>query len=339
MKTSSYFKGDKRALASALREDLEYCLGTLKIAKDEYSRKKLNELVARNLTALSTYDKRVISLKIIGDFIGIVSTVLSQSQLYDFLMLSTAASSQGMKEHKRLSGTNDIVFKMYRDIMENYETASDSLKVNYPRIIVDVISVLNTGNDTSGIKVSIYGIYQYYLSRKSNSITTAPTVIKVSNEEVSNIVSKHMDEAEVKLNNSKLIRTLVDITARNRKLIEASLTKLNKLDTERIRNLCTNYPKIEKYCKLVASDKLDFKNEIERGSGRKLTQNQIQIAAISIRKVRQYIEDILDNKFITHASHGINHTKHNLEYGYQVMGLIDSNRRAGKARSSSTNSR
>jgi hypothetical protein len=43
---------------------------------------------------------------------------------------------------------------------------------------------------------------------------------------------------------------------------------------------------------------------------------QLTRAANSIRRVQAYIENILDNKFTLDASHGINHIKHNLEYGY-----------------------
>jgi len=42
---------------------------------------------------------------------------------------------------------------------------------------------------------------------------------------------------------------------------------------------------------------------------------------------RTYIENILDNKFIPDASHGINRIKHNLEYGYQLVNLIERKRR------------
>jgi hypothetical protein len=50
-------------------------------------------------------------------------------------------------------------------------------------------------------------------------------------------------------------------------------------------------------------------------------------AANSIRKVELYIENVLDGKFIPHGSYGINHTKHNLEYGYLVVGLMQSSRK------------
>jgi hypothetical protein len=113
--------------------------------------------------------------------------------------------------------------------------------------------------------------------------------------------------------------------------IRESLTRLNNLDIERIRNLCVNYPKIDKYCRLVTSDRKCFIDEIEREhKGNKLTKYQLHIAVVSIKKVRNYIENVLDGKFVPHSSHHINHTKHNLEYGYQVMGLIESIKRRGK---------
>jgi hypothetical protein len=63
---------------------------------------------------------------------------------------------------------------------------------------------------------------------------------------------------------------------------------LNESDIKRIRNLCVNYPKIEKYCRLVANDRKSFVDEIEREQGgKKLTKYQLQIAVISITKVSQ----------------------------------------------------
>ena len=103
------------------------------------------------------------------------------------------------------------------------------------------------------------------------------------------------------------------------------MISLNKLDIDRIRNLCVNYPKIDKYCRLVSYNRKDFIDEIERErDGKKLTKYQLQMAVISITKVRSYIENVLDRKFVNHSSHYVNHTKHNLEYGYQIMGLIKS---------------
>jgi hypothetical protein len=55
--------------------------------------------------------------------------------------------------------------------------------------------------------------------------------------------------------------------------------------------------------------------------------DELRHAIRSIRRVQLYIENILDNKFVRDSSHGINHIKHNLEYGYSLMNLIELPRR------------
>ena len=70
-----------------------------------------------------------------------------------------------------------------------------------------------------------------------------------------------------------------------------------------------------------------LKNEIQREIGREIRSDELGHAIRSIRRVQLYIENILDNKFILDASHGINHVKHNLEFGYRLMNLIELPRR------------
>lgn len=331
---SSSEEKSNRILA-ALEDDLDYCLDILKIDKhddDGKTETRIKKLLhTQNVSFFSTYHKRLITLKIIADFITLTSNTLTQSQLYDFLMLSTAAagiSAEGVRGSKRLQGTtNDIVFKIYGDLLENYQAASDILKLNYPGIIVDVVAVLNNGIDTSGKQVSVYGVYDYYLSRKSEPVSNNIAGVDISNKITSD---EDKNKTERDASNNDLVQSLVRITGRNSNEIEESLARLNNSDIERIRNLCVNYPKIDKYCRLIAADRKHFIDEIEReGGGKKLTKYQIQIAVISIKKVRKYIENVLDRKFVPHSSHYINHTKHNLEYGYQVMGLIESSKRGG----------
>lgn len=334
MGSSSEEKGSH--ILAALEDDLDYCIDILKIDKhdDGKTETRIKKLLhTQNIAFFSTYHKRLITLKIIADFITLTSNTLTQSQLYDFLMLSTAAvvSAEGVRGSKRLpqGTTNDIVFKIYGDLLENYQAASDILKLNYPGIIVDVVAVLNNGIDTSGKQVSIYGVYDYYLSRKSEPVSNNIAGVDISNKIPASDEGKNKTERDA--SNNDLVQSLVRITGRNSKEIEESLTRLNNSDIERIRNLCVNYPKIDKYCRLIAADRKHFTDEIEReyGGKKKLTKYQIQIAVISIKKVREYIENVLDRKFVPHSSHYINHTKHNLEYGYQVMGLIESSKRGG----------
>ena len=70
-----------------------------------------------------------------------------------------------------------------------------------------------------------------------------------------------------------------------------------------------------------------FKVELQKDIGRKLSYHQLQRAANSVKQAKIYIENVLDGKFKPHGSYGINHVKHNLEYGYQLIGLIQSRRR------------
>jgi len=324
-------------------KDLNYCLDVLKMKIEESeSRSKLNELFVQNVTAadaVDIYGKRIVALKIIADLYTMSKTmhVFSQSELYDFLTLAT----EGILEHKRPTA-NVIVFKIYRDIMEDYETPNDSLKLNYPKIIIDVIAILAIGVDTSGRKVGLNAVEQYYKSRKSKPSESilAATAIKIRPTASTSAVARSNSIPseplhEVQKEELLLVETLAQITGRKSKELEHSLAKLNDSDIKKISNLCFNHTKIEKYCKLIATPK-DFRNQIQKELGRKLTDNQLQVAALSIRKVRTYIENLLDGKFITHDSHGINHVKHNLEYGYQVIGLIESTRRRRTTSRSST---
>jgi hypothetical protein len=245
-------------------------------------------------------------MKIIADSCVVNNRILSQSKIYDFLIIA----AKGIDEKREI--VSDVTFKIYKDIMENYQNSNSSLKSNYPRLIIDIISILHKGIDTSGKKVALYNIERYYQTRKlkvvrdqqknSNSMTT-PNVI-----------------------NKELIENLSQITGRGKKELESSLAKLQSPDVKKLSDLCLNYSKLQKYSELVGS--AEFGNMIERELGKKLTDRQLQHATISIRKVRIYTENMLDNKFMPHGSHGINHIKHNLEYGYQLMGLIQSKRRS-----------
>ena len=127
----------------------------------------------------------------------------------------------------------------------------------------------------------------------------------------------------------ELVESLTKITDRSKKDIQASVDKLERKDVLRINDLCKNYSKIEKYSKLIAdADNLQkFKTTLQNESGRKLSDHQVQHAASSIRKAKLYIKNVLDGKFTPHGSYGINHTKHNLEYGYLIVGLMQPSRK------------
>ena len=139
-------------------------------------------------------------------------------------------------------------------------------------------------------------------------------------------IGEEEDEEEEE---AELVESLIKITDRSKKDIQASIAKLQRRDIERIKDLCKNYNKLQKYSKLItdADDLQKSRTALENEIGRKVSEHQLRHAVKSIKKVKLYIENVLDGKFIPHGSYGINHTKHNLEYGYLIVGLMQPSRK------------
>lgn len=314
-------------------EILLYCLNILKIENNNEIYRNALELVQKDPKESGNVSNEWISaIKIIANaHSSLTSYVFSQSQLSDFLTLS----AKGIEE-KRMSSQiiNNVILKIYRDIIENYENFSHSLKLNFPTIVVDVISIINQGIDTKGTKVSSIGIEKYYQLRKQQSTAiseeeqkkewkTPVTVIATSTTTAATIHKERL-----LLSNKDLVERLAQITNRERKDLEESLARLQDSDLKRISEICRNYSRLQKYSRLIIEGSgQEFRKEIETELGREIAAYQLGRAASSVKRVRVYIENILDNKFIADVSHGINHVKHNLEYGYQLMNLIERTRR------------
>jgi hypothetical protein len=298
---------------------LIYCFNVLKIKEDSEVYRNASKL-AENV-AIESENEWASATMIIAN--ASPGHTFSQSQLADFLTLAAKVI-----EEKRTS-SEIIVFKMYRDIIENYEIFTDSLKSYYPEIIVDVISVINQGMDTKGTTVSTVGLERYYQSRKQQAIMRK----EVNEEPLTAVAPSTMTTTTAAIHKEKiptsrndLVEILTQITKRKRQEIQQSLRRLQESDLKRLNNLCRNYNKLQHYSNKLMT-KEEFKNEIQKEIGIELRPYQLTRAANSIRRVQIYIQNILDNKFILDASHGINHVKHNLEYGYQLMNLLERTRR------------
>jgi hypothetical protein len=280
---------------------LLYCLGILKIKEDSEVYRNALELSQK---APMESNEWIIAMTTIAN--ASRNYIFSQSQLSDFLTLA----AKGIEQNKTGSG---IIFKMYRDIIENYDNFSDNLKSNYPGVIVDVISAINRGS-----RVHPISIEKFYLSRKQKA---AKGKEKTSTMTTAAAIHKE----KLPLSTDELIVRLVHITNRDIITLQKSTERLPYSDLKKISELCRNYSKLQRYSKLITKEQL--KNEIQKEIGRELRPYQLTRAANSIRRVQLYIENILDNKFVHDASHGINHIKHNLEYGYSLMNLIELPRR------------
>src|SRR5919112_4066040 len=158
----------------SLMEILLYCLNILKIENNNEIYRDILELVQEKDPKESgnVSNEWIRAIKIIANAYSSLTSsyVFSQSQLSDFLTLS----AKGIEE-KRMSSQiiNNVIFKIYGDIIENYENFSHSLKLKFPTIVVDVISIINQDIDTKGTKVSSIGIGKYYQLRKQQSMATS----------------------------------------------------------------------------------------------------------------------------------------------------------------------
>jgi hypothetical protein len=273
--------------------------------------------------------------------------LFSNAELCDFLTIG----ARGLDNKQYDSNVNpenplmnkvvsDAIFSIYKDIMENYDNVEDELKNYYPKIILNIISIIRRGSDINGEKVNLYGLERYYLKNKTDyanrkldiSEPIVADVQKTVNIETKKSIDIPSAEPLVQsalkenvLSKKDLVNNLSIVTGRKKNELSELLTKIPEQDYKKITDLCVNYNKLQKYSKLIGTE--EFSHQIEKELGRKLNDRQLQHATISIRKVKTYVENVLDGKFVPHGSHGINHVKHNLEYGYQLMGLIEYRRR------------
>jgi hypothetical protein len=361
---------DDENLKKTLKETLIKSVEMLKLDHHHHNNNQITEKAfqfVQKFTSkqIKTYGNWILALNTIADSCLAAKQILSQSEVYDFLTVAVATNLED-ENRRRTKAIDNTIFGVYSDIMTNYQSSDDKLKIAYPKIIVDVIAILAKGLDTEGKKVAKYNIESYYQTRKldisaaaspSTTIKAAATAaarIATIQEEKDKEKKKEKDEipsstsllkpkgsSKLSLDEQyhyisggeeekqELVENLNQITGRSKKSLEISFAELQPTDIRRLRDLCANYNKLQKYCDLVHSSEERFKLEIQKELGRKLTDYQLQHATNSIRKARQYIENLLDGKFVPRGSYGINHTKHNLEYGYQLIGVMQSSRRKG----------
>jgi hypothetical protein len=309
--------------------------------------KQNTSLLVKNLGTLNNDEFWIHIMKAIVAVCDENKYVFSKAELCDFLTIGargldnkkyeTIVNSENQLMNKVVS---DAIFSIYKDIMENYDNIDTDLKHYYPKIILNIISIIRRGSDITGEKVNLYGLERYYLKNIHDAINkkfdiSEPIVdtvqkLEKTDEKKSRDISSLQAlippcVKENTLSKKDLVNSLSVITGRKKNELNELLTKIPEQDYKKITDLCANYSKLQKYSKLIGTE--EFSHQIEKELGRKFNDRQLQHATISIRKVKSYVENVLDGKFLPHGSHGINHVKHNLEYGYQLMGLIEYRRR------------
>jgi hypothetical protein len=298
----------------------------------------------------------VVVLKTIAYSLQSSYTVMAKNEVYDFFITSykflathvdkTKSNQESPKSNSMM--VDNVIFEICNDMLNNYDKYEDAIKIQIPNLIVDIVTILFLKVDPYGKKVSIFQIKPYYVSKKEcllNKECFYPSKISFAEGTESLVEDKktkspnNYKEKNVKpgeameinsspdavLDNKNFMRSdmvfkINQITKRDSDSIERSLSSLPEKEIRKLYDICNNYNKIVKYNNF---DNLkDFKSELENELKRPLSEKQIRHSQISIKKVHFYMENILDGKFEPHLTHGINHVKHNFEYGYRLAGLL-----------------
>jgi hypothetical protein len=233
----------------------------------------------------------------------------------------------------------------------SYDLYDEKTKIQIPNLIVDVIAALFFKTDPYGKKISTFQIKPYYVSKKeslvsnnfplhfSKAIENLPdsvSSIKDLNAKSHNGQKKAIESQKIKKLDSNfdavvvldgarsiddcVIHGISRITGRDLHSIRQSLTALPSKEIKKLHDLCNNNDKIFRYGK--HDSPIDFKLAVELDLKRPLSDKQARHSQTCVKKVRYYVESMLDRKFEPHLTHGINHVKHNFEYGYSLAGLI-----------------
>ena len=277
---------------------------------DNSEMKKNVKEISRNTLHKNPSEKWLYALKIIAIYSVKNKEFFSQSQLFDLLTIMSRIIDERKKDV-----VNTITFNIYKDIMENYNKLNENLKLIFPVIIVNLMYIIKYGEDIVGNSVNLFAINGYYQNSKLNF-----------ENELKKILSFKIESNSIQdIQESEIFEILEKLTKRNEKEIQNAFRSLIEPDKQKIENICRNYHKLQEYSQLMCTQ--GFGELIEKEAGRKLSGSQLQHAANSIKKTKTYLESILDGSFVPKGKHGINHIKHNLEYGYQLMGIIQSKRR------------
>ena len=110
-----------------MKERLTRCLQLLKINHDNQISKTAFNLIEKSVsdqTKKTQYGEWIITLNAIAGSCVLNQRILSQSEIYDFLTVAVTTNI----EKRRTKAIDDVIFKIYTDIMTNYQKQILELK-------------------------------------------------------------------------------------------------------------------------------------------------------------------------------------------------------------------
>ncbi|MGA6922450.1 MAG: hypothetical protein WBY22_05945, partial [Nitrososphaeraceae archaeon] len=108
---------------NCMKERLTRCLQLLKIDHDNQISRTAFNLIEKSVsdqTKKTHYGECITALNAIAGSCILNQRILSQSEIYDFL---TVAVATNIEEKRRTKSIDDVIFKIYTDIMTNYQSS------------------------------------------------------------------------------------------------------------------------------------------------------------------------------------------------------------------------
>ena len=184
-------------------------------------------------------------MKIISDASVKTRHIFTISEINDFLTI-LANSMNVRNNYKDYDDVyiDNIIFVIYKDLTENYSKFEDRLKLIYPRIILDVVSILFNKVDTKGRKIGVYGALNYYEEKKNEYNSYYDSYKRHNQQSLSTTISStKINSKAIKINSldyppkgkdmdillsddidaNTILDSLIEITGRNRKDLNSSL--------------------------------------------------------------------------------------------------------------------
>ena len=136
-------------LRKSLYEELLHYFNNLKISSDDplYST-SISFVEKISLPEMQNQPSFLEAVRVIFHAARTIGYNFSPFELSDILTISVGEIRKARStEEKNFQTFDQVVFNIYKDLNENFQSFSEPLKASYPEILVNVISVIYSGKD------------------------------------------------------------------------------------------------------------------------------------------------------------------------------------------------
>jgi len=120
-----------------------------------------------SFTEIKTSNPYVIVLKTIAYYLQSNHIIMTKNKIYDFLIITYKFlnySNEKIKDNQSNSKSqviDDSLFDICNDILNQYDLYEDSVRIQIPNLIVDIITGLLFKSDPYGNKISVFQIKSF----------------------------------------------------------------------------------------------------------------------------------------------------------------------------------